>query len=199
MDKKIAIIGAGGHGKVVGEIASLNTYDTIHFFDDKAAEITNYPFTIINKINYLEKNFENYDAFFVAIGDNQIRCEKIKWLKHFNKKIVNLIHPKSTISKFSSLGVGCCVMANAVINPGVIIKEGVIINTSASIDHDCMLEDFVHISPNCSLSGNVRIGKLTHLGTGTSVHPGICIGKTVKTAVGSRILKDIFDNTIYKN
>jgi UDP-3-O-[3-hydroxymyristoyl] glucosamine N-acyltransferase len=53
-------------------------------------------------------------------------------------------------------------MANAAINPGTFIKEGVIINTSSSIDHDCLIEDYAHISPNCSLSGNVNIGKFTH-------------------------------------
>jgi UDP-3-O-[3-hydroxymyristoyl] glucosamine N-acyltransferase len=41
-------------------------------------------------------------------------------------------------------------MANAVINAGTFIKDGVIINTSASIDHDCLIDDFAHISPNCS-------------------------------------------------
>ena len=56
--------------------------------------------------------------------------------------IVSLIHPKSTISKFSSLGIGTCVMANAAVNPGTLIKEGVIIDTSTSIDHDCVIEDF---------------------------------------------------------
>ena len=35
MYKKLAIIGAGGHGKVVGEIASLNNYKVINFFDDR--------------------------------------------------------------------------------------------------------------------------------------------------------------------
>ena len=32
MNKNIAIIGAGGHGKVVGEIALLNHYKNIFFF-----------------------------------------------------------------------------------------------------------------------------------------------------------------------
>jgi hypothetical protein len=35
MNKKLAIIGAGGHGKVVGEIALLNQYENIDFFDDQ--------------------------------------------------------------------------------------------------------------------------------------------------------------------
>ena len=199
MNKKLAIIGAGGHGKVVGEIALLNQYDTINFFDDKISEIKNFPFRIVGNIELLKKNLKNYDDFFVAIGDNVIRCDKISWLKKEKKNIVSLIHPKSTVSKFSSIEAGSCVMANAAINAGTNIKEGVIINTSSSIDHDCSIEDYSHISPNCSLSGNVRVGKFTHLGTGTSVHPRINIGQNVKTGIGSKIYKDILNNKIFKN
>ena len=199
MNKKLAIIGAGGHGKVVGEIALLNQYDTINFFDDKISEIKNFPFGIVGNIELLKKNLKNYDDFFVAIGENVTRCDKISLLKNEKKNIVSLIHPKSTVSKFSSIEAGSCVMANAAINAGTLIKEGVIINTSASIDHDCQIEDYAHISPTCSLSGNVKVGKFTHLGTGTSVHPGINIGQNVKTGIGSKIYKDIANNKIFKN
>ena len=200
MNEKLAIIGAGGHGKVVGEIALLNQYKLIDFFDDDQIKKTKeFPFTIIDTVDYLNEHLEDYDAFFVAIGDNETRSEKIEWLKKNKMNIVSLIHPKSTISKFSSIGIGTCVMANAVVNAGSLIKEGVIINTSASVDHDCLIEDFAHISPNCSVSGGVRIGKFTHLGTGTSVHPGIDIGNNVKSVIGSNVFKNILDDTIYKN
>tara|TARA_B100000035_G_C21015874_1_gene561798 strand:+ start:741 stop:1358 length:618 start_codon:yes stop_codon:yes gene_type:complete len=198
-NRRLAIIGAGGHGKVIGEIALLNKYGVINFFDDKLDEIENYPFKIVDTINNLNKYINNYDDYFVAIGDNHLRSKKIEWLKKKKFNVVNLLHPQSIISKLSSLGEGTCVMANAVINPGVKIKDGVIINTSASIDHDCIIEDFAHISPNCSLSGSVKIGKFTHLGTGSSVHPGIKVGYKVKIGVGSRIFKNIKNETVFKN
>tara|TARA_B110000503_G_C6952126_1_gene331475 strand:+ start:90 stop:710 length:621 start_codon:yes stop_codon:yes gene_type:complete len=199
MIKKIAIIGAGGHGKVVGEIALLTEYKIIDFYDDQVNKIKSFPFNIIGNLKNLEKNFNNYDTFFVAIGNNKIRKDNIKWLEKYKKRLATLTHPKSTVSKFSDLGAGSCVMANAVINPGTSIKKGVIINTSASIDHDCIIDDYAHISPNCSLSGNVSVGKFTHLGTGTSVHPGINIGHNVKTGIGSKIYKDISQDQIFKN
>ena len=199
MNKNIAIIGAGGHGKVVGEIALLNQYKVINFFDDKVNDIKKFPFTIFGSLDYLKDHLKDYDAYFVAIGENQIRFNIIEWLKKQKMNIVSLTHPRSTISQFSSLEIGTCVMANAVINPGTLIKEGAIINTSASVDHDCIIEDFAHISPNCSLSGSVRVGKFSHLGTGTSVHPGIHIGNNVKTAVGSKVFKNILDDTVQKN
>ena len=199
MNKKLAIIGAGGHGKVVGEIALLNKYNTINFFDERINEIKKYPFKIIGNLDQLKNELMNYDDFFVAIGDNKKRQNQIAWLKKEKKNIISLIHPKSTVSQFSSIDAGTCVMANVAINPGTIIKEGVIINTSCSIDHDCLIDDFAHISPNSSLSGNVSIGKFTHLGTGSSVHPGVYIGENVKIGVGSKIYKDIADNITFNN
>lgn len=199
MTKKLAIIGAGGHGKVVGEIALLNQFDTIDFFDDQKNKTKKFPFKIVGNIDLLKNNLKNYDNFFVAIGDNKKRYDQISWLKKGKNNIVSLIHPKSTVSKFSFVESGSCIMANAVINPGTFIKEGVIINTSSSIDHDCLIEDYAHISPNCSLSGNVNVGKFTHIGTGSSVHPGINIGKNVKVGIGSKIYKNIEDNNIFKN
>jgi UDP-N-acetylbacillosamine N-acetyltransferase len=198
MSKKLAIIGAGGHGKVVGEIALLNDYKKISFFDDRKSNIKSFPFRIINNLEYLKKNLNEFDDFFVAIGDNKTRSLELKFLKN-RVNIINLIHPQSIVSRFSSLGIGNCVMANATINAGAIIKEGVIINTSASIDHDCVIDDYSHISPNSTLSGNVKIGKFTHIGAGTSIHPGIQIGNNVKTGVGSKVFKDILNNTIFKN
>ena len=137
-------------------------------------------------MKYLKKHFDDYDSFFVAIGRNEERSEIIEGLKNIIW-ILTLWFIQAIVSKFSSLDVGICVMANATINPGTTIK-GVIVNTSASIDHDCLINKFAYFS-NRTLSGGVKVGEFTHLGSGTSVHPGITIGKNVKTGIGSRYLK----------
>ena len=59
MNKKIAIVGAGGHGKVVGEIALLNQYKIVNFFDDKENEIKEFPFIISGTLNYLKQNLKD--------------------------------------------------------------------------------------------------------------------------------------------
>ena len=197
MNKKLAIIGAGQHGMVVGEIALLNGYKDIHFFDDKVIEIKNYPFTIIGNLTKLKDSLKNYDAFFVAIGDNEFRYKIVSSLRKEKVNIVSLIHPKSTISKFSTIGNGTCVMANAVVNPGTLIKEGAIINTSASVDHDCVIENYAHVSANCTISGGVSIGKFTLVGVHTAVHPGIHVGNNVKIGIGSKVYKNILDDKVF--
>ena len=202
MNKKLAIISAGGQGKVVGEIALLNQYDVIDFFDDEAInytinEIKKFPFKICGNLDQLKNNLKNYDAFFAAIGDSKKRYDKISWLKKEKVNIVSLIHPKSTISKFSTIGNGTCVMANAVVNPGTLIKEGAIINTSASVDHDCVIENYAHVSANCTISGGVSIGKFTLVGVHTAVHPGIHVGNNVKIGIGSKVYKNILDDKVF--
>jgi UDP-N-acetylbacillosamine N-acetyltransferase len=199
MSKKIFILGAGGHGKVVGEIAFLNGFTDIIFLDDNYTNINNYPFSIKGSIKEFDNIYNQKDAWFVGIGDNHIRKNLIEKFDHFSKNLINLIHPSAVKSNFSNYDNGICIMANAVINPGCKIKRGSIINTSASIDHDCEIGSFVHIAPNVALSGNVTVGECSFVGTGSSIHPGISIGNNVKIGVGSKIFKNISDNAIFKN
>ena len=66
MNKKLAIIGAGGHGKVVGEIALLNEYKIVDFFDDRANEINDFPFNVVDTLNYLKEHQNEYDDLKIA-------------------------------------------------------------------------------------------------------------------------------------
>ena len=101
---KIAIIGAGGHGKVVAEIAELNGYKTIHFFDNDLNK--SYPWKIIDSSQNIYNTFSNYDAVFVAIGANNIRREFIQKLISLKAPLISLIHPSAIISSRSSISKG---------------------------------------------------------------------------------------------
>ena len=86
------------------------------------------------------------------------------------------------------------VAAGAIINCDVTIKDGVIVNTGSTIDHDCVLELFTHISPGCNLAGNVTIGEKTWVGIGTKIKENISIGKMVIGA-GSVMISNIPSNS----
>jgi len=85
-------------------------------------------------------------------------------------------------------------MANTAINSGTKIGENVIINTGATVDHDCVLEDYVHISPGAHLAGNVYVGELTHIGIGASLIQGVKIGRNVIIGAGAAVINDLPDN-----
>ena len=138
--KRLAIIGAGGHGKVLADIAMKSGYTDIVFLDDNdnIRECGGYP--VIGKCVEAEK----IDAdLFIGIGNAIIRKRIFELFRHRN--IVTLIHPNAVIAPDVIIGAGTAVMAGAVINPGAVIGMGCIINTCSSVDHDCNVGDFVHI------------------------------------------------------
>ena len=88
-------------------------------------------------------------------------------------------------------------MANAVINASVKIGRSCIINTASSIDHDCIIDDFVHVSPGVHVAGTVTIGKGTWLGIGSTVINNLEICANCIIGAGSTVIKDIKEEGTY--
>ena len=192
---KILILGAGGHGKVVAEIASLmNQWDEIAFLDDNQEIKKVNGVNVIGSLSTFSIYKEEYEYAFVAIGNNKFRMDLIDNLLTHGFKIPILIHPFTAISENVKIDKGTVVMAGAVINTNTTIGKGCIINTSSSIDHDCILEDGVHISPGTHVGGTVSIGKCTWICIGSSIVNNITIGKDVIIAAGAVVTKNVPDN-----
>lgn len=194
---KLLILGAGGHGKVVAEIANLmKQWDEISFLDDneELKEINEYK--VIDTLRNYRLYKQEYKNAFVAIGNNKLRINLIKNLLEDGFKIPVLIHPFTAISRNVQIDKGTVVMAEAVINTNTVIGKGCIINTSSSIDHDCVLEEGVHISPGTHIGGTVNIGRCTWACIGSSIVNNITIGKNVVIAAGSAVTKNVPDNVM---
>ncbi len=194
----LIIIGAGGHGKVVADVARRRKqWSNISFLDDRFPEldsVLNFP--VIGRLESLNKiKSKNIDVV-VAIGDNQAR---LMWVKRINKmclNLVNIIDPSAVISESAHIGAGTVVFPNAVINADASLGLANIINTSAQVEHDCMLSDGVHLSPGGKLGGNVTLGLCCWIGIGVSVKQGIHIGANTIVGVGAAVVDDLPDNII---
>lgn len=182
----LQIIGAGGHGKVIAEIAEACGYTDITFVDQIWPEkTTNGIWPVVGT------TVADQSQAFCAVGRNATRCRLSTELP----PMPVLIHPTATISPTASLDAGSVVMAGVVINAGVQVGQGAILNTGCSIDHDCVLGDFVHISPGARLGGDIRVGDETWIGIGAAVCEGVTIGANVIVAAGAAVVTDIADNT----
>lgn len=194
---KCAILGASGHGKVVAEIAELNGYSQIDFFDDRWPELINQEhWEVVGNTQVLLNEIEQYDLIVVAIGNNIIRLDKQRILKEAGGVFKELIHPKAVVSQYSQIGIGSVIMANAVVNSFASIGDSCIINTSCTVDHDCVLLDGVHISPGANLAGAVNIGESAWVGIGAQVKQLVNIGSGVIIGAGSTVLNDISNNHV---
>ncbi len=181
------IYGASGHAKVIIDIAKSNGIAIETIFDDNS-EIK---FLDEKEVVHLISEEMKASETIIAIGNNKIR---FKVLNNYTGKIADaLSHNSAVLSPTSKIGVGTVVMPNVCINASSVIGEHCIINTAATVDHDCEVQDFTHISPNAAIAGNVQIGVGTHIGIGAVVIPGIKIGKWVTVGAGAVIIKDIPD------
>ena len=82
-------------------------------------------------------------------------------------------------------------MAGAVVNPGALIGNGCIINTCASVDHDCKIEDFGHVAVGSHLAGTVTLGKRTWIGAGATITNNITICNDCMIGAGAVVIRDI--------
>jgi acetyltransferase EpsM len=87
-------------------------------------------------------------------------------------------------------------MAGAVINPGASIGANGIVNTCASVDHECVLGDAVHICPGARLAGNVTVGAGTMIGVGAAVRDRVKIGAGCVIGAGAAVVGDIPDRSL---
>ncbi len=193
MKNRLIIIGAGGHGKVIADIALKNDYTDIAFCDDNVGGVCcNYP--VLGKICDLEKWNDGDTDFIIAIGNNAIRKNVSE---KYNVPWTTLIHPSAQIGTGVKIGTGTVVMAGAIINADASIGEHCIINSGAVIEHDNKLEDYVHVSPNAVLGGAVLIGPETHIGIGAVVKNNIEIASKCTIGAGSVVIKGIPDGGVY--
>ncbi|MGH0483246.1 acetyltransferase [Bacillus mycoides] len=197
MRKKLLIIGAGGHGKVIADIAlKMNKWEYISFLDDSEDVKASMGIEIIDKSTSFSKYIRNYD-FFVGIGNNSIREKIQEQLESLGASIPILIHPTAIIGEQVFLGVGTVVMAGAVINCCTRIGKGCIINTASTIDHDNVIGDYAHISPGAKLAGTVKIGRSTWLGIGSVISNNITITDKCNVGAGAVVIRDITELGTY--
>lgn len=197
MNKKIVIIGASGHGKVVANIAKLNDYNEILFLDDDVNKKECSHYEVVGSSKQIDTLIKNDYDFAVAIGDNKTRMRIYENLINKKAKLPTLIHPTAIIDESVKIGKGTVVMANTVINSSTNIGNACIINTASTIDHDCNIKNYIHISPGSHIAGTVEIGEKTWIGIGSIVSNNLLIANNSIVGAGSVIIKDLLHEGTY--
>jgi sugar O-acyltransferase (sialic acid O-acetyltransferase NeuD family) len=194
--KDLIIIGAGGHGRVIADIAQkLGVYETISFLDDGDAKET-MGLPIVGKTSEVEK-YVNIADIFVAIGNSKVRGDFIERLLAMGVNVPTLIHPSAIIGACVEIGVGTAIMAGAVINPCSKLGKGVILNTCSSIDHDCIIGDYCHIAVGVHVAGTVTLGDKVWLGAGATIKNNVSICADCVIGAGAVVVKDITESGTY--
>jgi sugar O-acyltransferase (sialic acid O-acetyltransferase NeuD family) len=142
---------------------------------------------------WLRRNGHTTRFFAVAIGGDKgrDRIAVAGRLASRNLRPVTAIHPCAWIADTAVLGEGCQAMAMAAVSEEARLGRQCIVNTNASVDHECTLGDGVHVMPGATIAGCVRIGAFATIGSNATVLPRISIGEGAVVGAGAVVTRDV--------
>lgn len=150
---RLIILGAGGYGKTVCDLAEQSgKYDSIAFLDDNSKDAA-----VVGKCADYEKFIDENTEIYPAFGNNTGRLDWINKLISLGAKVPSIIHSTAYVSPKATLGTGSMVLPCAVVNTDTVVKNGVIVNCNATVDHGCIIEDGVHICLGAIVKAENRI------------------------------------------
>ncbi len=190
--ERVAIIGAGGHAKVVISTLRAAGHTVTAVFDDDPAKHGTSVLGV--KVLGATAEFDGYGKAVIAVGNNATRemiAERFKGVDW-----MTVVHPGAYLDPSVRIGEGTVVFAGSVIQPDAVIGTHVIINTSATVDHDCVIGDYSHLAPGAHLAGGNWVGGGALLGIGAVVVPGRRIGERAVIGAGGVVVKDVPAGTI---
>jgi sugar O-acyltransferase (sialic acid O-acetyltransferase NeuD family) len=191
---KLLVVGGGGHGHVVADLAeATGEFEEIAFLDDGMPGRPQSTWPVAGKLADLASLAGRFEACVAATGDARLRLECLDRAEASGYRVPTLVHPTASVSRNATLGAGTVVCAKAVVAVGATLGRGCIVNTGATVDHDCRLAEGVHVCPGAHLAGAVSIGARSWFGIGAVAKQGIRIGADVTVGAGAVCLRAIPD------
>ncbi len=138
-------------------------------------------------------------GFVVAIGNQHgaRRLELHRWLGERGLVPVDAVHPRAYVARGAEIGPGCQILMSATVGAKACLGTQVILNTAASVDHECIVGDGVHLGPGARLSGRVRVGRCTFIGMGAVVLPDVTVGENVIIGAGAVVNRPVPDGQVF--
>ena len=133
--RHLVLIGAGGHGRVAADIASLLGYEEIEFLDNKWPEISEiglWPVVGRPDAARLAQLVQAGTEVFISVGNSNLRQQVSEALTGAQKPC--LVHPSAVVSPNAAVDEGTIIVAGAIVNAFAAIGAGVILNTGCTIE-----------------------------------------------------------------
>lgn len=192
---RLVVLGAGGHAKVVADMAGLLGHEVTAYVDEDGSRLASdiHGITVVGGLDDVRDL-----PVALGIGDNQARLRRYQHLVGDGRQVMTLVHPSAILASTVALGAGTVVMAGVVVNSDTSVGAAVVLNTACSVDHDCDLADGVHVAPGSRLAGGVSVGTGALVGIGSSIVPLRQVGDWAVCGAGSVVVGDVPDGCTVK-
>lgn len=194
----VVLLGAGGHAKVVLSLLQALGLRVIGVCDPQLVQHAVAQWRGLAVLGG-DEALQGHDPAAIALanGIGQIvagtsaRVRAYEAMRARGFRFPSLVHPSAVVDASVRLADGVQVMAGAVLQADVECGENSIVNTRASIDHDCIVGRHVHIAPGATLSGAVRVEDRAFVGAGATVVQGLQIGADAFLCAGALLRRPL--------
>ena len=159
---RLIILGAGGFGRTVADLAAQSgRYETISFLDDGSSAPD-----VIGKCVDLEAFKDDATEMLPAFGNSELRLMLGKRIEAAGIRLATIIHSRAYVSPTATIMPGSIVLPMAVVNTACVIKRSCIINIGAMIDHGTIVEEGCHICVGALVKAENRIPRMMKVEAG---------------------------------
>jgi sugar O-acyltransferase (sialic acid O-acetyltransferase NeuD family) len=186
----VSLYGTGGHADVVADTLHACEREIYDVFDDRRAEhffggrIVQPGIRAVGAAAHIPVD----QPIIICIGDNRARADIARLLP---ASFAIAIHPTALIGTDVSINEGTVVFHRAAVQAGTWVGRHVIINTAATVEENCVINDFSHISPRAHVGANVGIGEGTHVGAAAVIMPHVRLGAWCVVGAGTVVTDDV--------
>lgn len=199
----VILWGAKGHAKVLAELLPQTGHRIVALFDNDPhaqSPLPGVPLAIgwDGFCDWHKRRQHSPLGFAIAIGGErgEDRLRIASHLLEAGLTSITAIHPSAYVSPTAQVAHGCQLLVHCTVGVDVELGEQCIINTGATVDHECRLGPGVHLAPGATLAGCVAIEACSFIGTNATVLPRIRIGRHVTVGAGAVVTKDVEDYAV---
>ena len=198
-EKRLILVGGGGHCKAVIDVAMAAERPIMGIIDESLAiDDSVVGVSVIGRDNDIKEIVAKHGdsvEFLITVGHIKSSAIRVRIANAITLAggafATPLIAPSAHIAIGAQVGRGTVVMHNAVVNTHATIGDNSIINTGAIVEHDCTVGDFVHISTGAIVNGMSTIGNDCFIGSHATVVNGKHIANDVVVGAGATVTCNI--------
>jgi sugar O-acyltransferase (sialic acid O-acetyltransferase NeuD family) len=198
--KNLIIIGAGGMGREIFNLATLckgynSEFKIKGFLDDNKDVLqgfAGYPCVIDTITNY---NPEADDVFVCSMGNVVQKKRNIGIILEKGGEFINLIHPEAFIGKNVKIGKGCIIFKNVHIGVESIINDYALIQISAIIGHGVKIGKYTRVDCLVVCVGGIELKDEVTVHTSSVINHHVIVEKGATVGALSFVISRVKENT----
>jgi len=191
---RLLILGAGGHGRAVADLARACGF-TVAGFTDRSSSAGGPGSPVLGTDAELATliRAQLIDGGVVGVGNTALlrRAQLYDVLVAAGVAQPSLVHPRAAASPSAEVGPGSVVFAGSVLGSGARLGANAVLYSGVVVEHECLIGDHAYLSPGVILSGQVTVEASAFLGAGAVVLPGLRVGEGAVVAAGAVVTADV--------